>query len=67
LRQHCISEIRSNPSKFNEATLGSSVDAYWRFLGKPDHSDGCIEMDRLSVFYKVEIYVLDIEQCHTDQ
>jgi hypothetical protein len=36
-RQHCISEIRLNPWKFNEATFASSVDLYCRFLENPDH------------------------------
>jgi hypothetical protein len=63
LLQHCISEVRSNPSKFNAATLGSRVDAYCRFLEKRDHWGGYIEMDELLRFYKVEICVLHIEEC----
>jgi hypothetical protein len=46
----------------NEATLGSSVAAHCRFLEKPDHWGGYIEMDRLSSFHKVDIRVLQIEE-----
>jgi ubiquitin thioesterase OTU1 len=60
LRHHCISESRSNPSKFNEATLGSSVDAYCRFFENPDHWDGYIEMDIVPRFYMVEVCVPEI-------
>jgi ubiquitin thioesterase OTU1 len=61
---NCVSEIRSNPSNFNEATLGSSLDADCRFLENPDQWGGYIEMDRLSRFCKVEICVLHIEACN---
>jgi hypothetical protein len=61
LRRHCISEIRPNPSKFDEATLASSVAADCRFLEKPDDHGGSIEMGILSRIYKVRICVLDIK------
>jgi ubiquitin thioesterase OTU1 len=63
LRAHCISEIRDNPARFTEATLGTSVDAYCRFLSDPQHWGGYIEMDILSRRFAVEIAVLHIEGC----
>jgi hypothetical protein len=61
---NCVGEIRSNPSNFNEAMLGSSLDADYRFRENPDHWGGYIKMDRLSRFCKVEICVLHIEECN---
>jgi ubiquitin thioesterase OTU1 len=64
LRQDCIGEIRSNPSKFSEAAVASSAEAYCPFLENPDHWGGYIEMEILSRCYKFEICVLRIEECN---
>jgi hypothetical protein len=45
-------------------TLWSSVDAYCRFLEKPNRLGGYIERDKLPGFHKVDICVLHIEECN---
>ena len=62
LRQHCINEIRNNPQKYDQATLGQPNAVYCNWLADVDHWGGYIEMGILSEHFKVEICVLHIEE-----
>lgn len=63
LRNHCIQQIKQNPSVYTSAMLGCEPAEYCRWISQPDHWGGYIEMNILSKFYNVEICVIYIEEC----
>ncbi|KAK8842783.1 aminotransferase [Tritrichomonas musculus] len=62
LRNYCIEQIKQNPTVYTAAMLGCEPAEYCRWISRPDHWGGYIEMNILSKLYNVEICVLYIEE-----
>merc|ERR1712187_1093963 len=59
-------EVRSNPARWDEATLGKPPAEYVNFILNPIRWGGQVELAILSSAYKVEIAVLEVQSGRCD-
>mmetsp|Transcript_98482 Transcript_98482/g.279057 ORF Transcript_98482/g.279057 Transcript_98482/m.279057 type:complete len:263 (+) Transcript_98482:263-1051(+) len=66
LRKLVATEVRGNPARWDEATLGKPPDEYVEFIQNPIRWGGQVELSILSAAYKAEIAVLEVQSGRCD-
>merc|ERR1712232_41735 len=66
LRQMVATEVQSNPTKWDEATLGKPPSEYIQFIQDPIRWGGQVEIAILSSAYRAEIAVMEVQSGRCD-
>merc|ERR1711865_314947 len=66
LRNEVAQEVKNNPTRWDEATLGKSREEYIAFIKDPIRWGGQVELAIFSAMYRAEVAVMEVESGRCD-